>query len=229
MGAETWWWVLLVLVIVIVAAVVASNHAAAAAVVGGSIAARRRTGPPPSPHVVVDTLNLVGWLGKRPSVDAVVAAVDRTAAAVTRRFRGRVFYVLKDRDSAPVTEADRRRLHEAAERNRVWIVVAERYPDDHAAALPAAHAARGRDDFYVSLLAHQYRCPVLTNDRLRDFAEFREAIPPFQTTEYTYWRATPHRDWVRPQSTAYARVRRPRLIRFEDIDLKLQSESDNQR
>lgn len=225
--------VVLLLVCVVAAFALALAHErgahARAAVSGG--------GRPPLPdkarsaHLVVDTLNLVHWLGLASGAPgapggltpAVIAeAVDRTAAALKARHPGRVVYVLKDRESTLNTDASRDVYRAAAERNGVYVVVAERYDaaaaprDGTTAATRAEHSARGRDDFLTALLAARYRCAVLTDDRLRDFDRFRATVAPFHTLEYAFWRAAPAREYVRPDAAAYARLRKPRCVRPAD-------------
>ena len=177
-----------------------------------------------SPHLVVDTLNLTHWLcerrGRRPALTPALIAetIDGTAAALRRRHTGRVMYVLKDRESQFNDEAARDIYRRAAERNKVYVSAAERYADPPAGipADPATHSSRGRDDFYMSLLANRHRCAVLTDDRLRDFAEFRTTVPPFHVVEYAFWRDQPLREFIRPEAPAYIRMRKPRMVRPAD-------------
>ena len=180
-----------------------------------------------SPHLVIDTLNLTHWLcerrdgGRPPALTpALIAeAIDETAAALRRRHTGRVMYVLKDRESQFNDAGARDIYRRAAERNKVYVSAAERYVDPPASAPandPAAHSSRGRDDFYMSLLANRHRCAVLTDDRLRDFAEFRTTVPPFHVVEYAFWRDQPLREFIRPEAPAYIRMRRPRMVRPAD-------------
>lgn len=179
-----------------------------------------------SPHLVVDTLNLAHWLsgGKEPlhlSPARIAEAIDRTAPTLLRRFPGRVMYVLKDRDSQFNSEEERSVYRDAATRNGVYVCAAERYADPPKGVAPSsAHSARGRDDFYMALLAWKWRCPVATEDRLRDFAQLRATIQPFHVYEWAYWRGSPARDFVRPEAPTYARVRRPRMVRFEGLGLR---------
>lgn len=179
-----------------------------------------------SPHLVVDTLNLAHWLrggaeAARLTPALIAETIDRTAPALLQRYRGRVMYVLKDRDSQFNSEAERSVYREAAVRNRVYVCAAERYADPPKGVAPSReHSAQGRDDFYMALLAWKWRCPVATEDRLRDFARLRATIQPFHVYEWAYWRDAPARDFIRPESAAYARVRRPRMVRFEELGLR---------
>jgi predicted nucleic acid-binding protein len=216
-----------------------SGAAATVSKVQGGEAKTKRNAD--SPHVVVDTLNVAHWLrradaqaqgvaeSRRPLTPAeVAAAVERLAPALKARFPGTVTFVLKDRDRALNDDATRAVYAAAAKRAGVVIAIAERYADPPASEAgrraaakgPRAreeHAAAGRDDFYTALLAWRYRCPVVTNDALRDFGEFRALIPPFHTVEYAYWRDRPHRDYIRPDSAAYVPVRRPLRLRPAEV------------
>ncbi len=229
---------ILLLVCVLAALVVALSPARTSSLSHGTtVSGGGRLSPPDkahSAHLIVDTLNLVHWLGlasAKPGApgapggltpEVIAEAIDRTAAALKARHPGRVVYVLKDRESTLNTDASRDVYRAAAERNGVYVVVAERYDaaaaprDGTTAATRAEHSARGRDDFLTALLAARYRCAVLTEDRLRDFDRFRATIAPFHTLEYAFWRAAPAREYVRPDAAAYARLRKPRCVRPAD-------------
>jgi len=180
-----------------------------------------------SGHLIVDTLNLVHWLRKSKQANApvttaeILLAIDGTASQLRRRYSGTLVYVLKDQESQLNSSETRAQYQEAAERNRVHVACAER--SDFAAlgaqrvGERARHSALGRDDFYMCLQADRYQCAVATCDRLRDFAEFRDKVAPFHTVTFVYWRATPERDFIRPASPAYARLRKPLTIEFSDL------------
>jgi hypothetical protein len=176
-----------------------------------------------SPHLIVDTLNLTHWLqspapapGLALTPALIAATIDRTAPVLRARHPGRIIYVLKDRESRFNDGVAREVYREAAARNGVTICIAERYPDPPAGNKPTEeHSGRGRDDFYMAILAFRLRCAILTADRLRDFARFRATLPPFHVMEFTYWRPLPQRDFIKPESVAYARMRKPRLIHPE--------------
>lgn len=213
--------VLLVILCLILAALCLSGPAGA--VLGGASAAvtrgvrRRGADPALSPHIVVDTLNLTHWLLRPDSLTpaVIVSAIDKTAPTLKLRHPGRVMYVLKDRESQFNDEAAREAYREAAVRNGIYVYVVERYPDPPAGVKPSAeHSSRARDDFFTALLAFRWRCAVLTEDRLRDFDRFRATVSPFHVYEFAFWREQPHRDFIRPESPAYARLRRPKLVRY---------------
>ena len=194
---------------------------------GSAAAARPRRGPDytKSAHIVVDTLNLTHWLnpGAAMSPKLIAETVDRTAPELVRRHSGRVMYVLKDRESQFNDEAAREVYRQAADRNKVYVYVAEKYVDPPKGVSHSdEHSARGRDDFFVSLLAHRWRCAVLTEDRLRDFDQFRKTIQPFHVYEFAFWRTAPLREFVRPEASAYVRMKKPRMVRYADYFPNLQ-------
>jgi hypothetical protein len=188
---------------------------------GAAGGAARRGAPDPakSPHLVVDTLNLAHYLhpGEQMSPELIVSTIDRTAPTLKMRHPGRVMYVLKDRESQFNDDEARALYGGAARRNGVTVLLAERYPDPPAGVpLSAEHSARGRDDFLTAVLARQWHCAVLTEDRMKDFDRFRATIQPFYALEYHYWKESPNREFYRPESPAYARLKRPKMIRFSE-------------
>ena len=178
-----------------------------------------------APHIVVDTLNLTHWLenrsgsgsGHKFGPEAIIAAIDRTAPILKLRHHDRVMYVVKDRDTQFNDEAARRTYAEAARRNGVYVYVVERYQDPPAGPTTSDdHSARGRDDFYISALAHKWRCAILTEDRMRDFDKFRANIQPFHVYEYAYWRDLPTRDFISPASAGYSRLKKAKRVGYEE-------------
>jgi hypothetical protein len=222
---------LLLVVLLVVAAMVVlarTSPEAGATLIFGAAGPRRKAGPKgadyaKSSHIVVDTLNLAHWLGRASghgralTPDLIAEAIDRTAPVLLKRHPGRVMYVLKDRESQFNDEAAREVYRRAAERNKVYVLLAERYSDPpKGVAESPEHSAQGRDDFFIALLAHRWRCAVLTEDRLRDFDRFRATVQPFHVYEFAFWRALPHREFVRPESPAYARLKKPRMVRYAE-------------
>ena len=217
---------LLVLAALVIAALAfAASRSSRRAVVGGASG----VGAARSHHLVVDTLNLVHWLAARRGVatklsaDAIVAAVDATAPALRARHSGRVYYVVKDRSSQLNDESTHAAFAAAAARNGVYLCAVERYADPPPGNTRArddedraAHSAQGRDDFFMGVLAARLRCAVLTEDRLRDFGRFRSTLDPFHVLEFAFWRDQPLREFVRPDAAAFARLKKPRGVRFAD-------------
>jgi len=117
----------------------------------------------------------------------------------------------------------RRTLWRLARDLRVSIHVATH----SAAPLPAwqvkgspgpTHQKSGRDDFYAGLLASRMKCPVLTNDRMRDFQELKHEVPPFRVLMFDHWAPRPHEDRVYPGAPDYARLRAPPRVRLDWLD-----------
>lgn len=211
--------VLVVVILVIAAAIV---RRARVGRVCGAAEPRKRRGLDytKSPHIVVDTLNLVHWLWRDEqlamSPELIAKTIARTAPALKRAHPGQVMYVLKDRESRLNDDAARAVYHAAATDNGVYVYVAERYADPPTPTIADSteHSARGRDDFFIALLAYRWRCAVLTEDRLRDFDEFRGTITPFHVYEFAFWRTVPHREFINPSASAFMRIRKPRMVRF---------------
>jgi len=176
-------------------------------------------------HIIVDTLNLTHWMGTdndQITFTNIINTIDR-ATPILRQKYSNIIYVLKDQDTQHNSSEIRAAYQNAAERNRVIITCAERYVESslEQSLVPklGPHSANGRDDFYMCILAARNRCAVASEDRLRDFAEFRKNIPPFHVIEFAYWRAIPLRDSIRPSSGAYSRLRKPIMIRFAALGL----------
>lgn len=168
-----------------------------------------------SAHVVVDALNVTHWLFPGEITrKKIVDMIDYVSPQLVKRWTGRVMFVVKDRESRFNDEDSLIDYATAAKRNGVYVTLAERYQAPPSGNGPPTdeHSALGRDDFYMSLLASRYKCPVITGDRLRDFDLLRSSVPPFIVREYAYWRDAPVRDYVRPGSGAYVRLRKPRII-----------------
>lgn len=188
---------------------------------GGPVGNQRRNWPPKSPHIVVDTLNLAHWLRSDKeiplTVEEIVAAIDRTAPVLKKKHAGRVMYVLKDRESQLNSKEAHERYMACAERNRIYIEIAEKYTDPpHGNPRSAAHSASGRDDFLIAVLASRWKCSALTEDRLRDFDEFKLTLQPFHAFEFAYWRNNVVREFFRPEASAYKRLRKPHTVRFSE-------------
>lgn len=177
-----------------------------------------------SENVVVDTLNLVHWLGRdsRKAVRTcdIVSAIDETAPILRRRFPGRVIFVTKTRETpAEGPEAAQiRALYQAASRrNKVYVNVVERLPDSDAKK-SQNHAALGRDDFYLIMLAWKLNCPVLSRDRFRDLRDMKTGhLDKFHVYSYSPFKNFPDRDFVNPAAAEFARMRRPLTIDYPDV------------
>lgn len=201
-----------ILVLVLLLAVIVCRCMMREPILGG--AARRFSRPPES--IVVDTLNLTHWLGaKNVDTCAIVAAIDKTAPALRKKYPGRVMYVVKDRESVLNDANTRIQFADAAKRNSVYIYAVERYEDETASAKNAPHSAGARDDLYMALLARRYKCPILTEDRFRDFDKFRSDVRPFHVYEFAYWRSLPERDYVRP--SALTGLKKQPAVRYSSV------------
>lgn len=200
---------LLLMCIILCAAAMCATASSAAQCLyqGGATSPKER-----SPHIVVDTLNLTHWLKHDVSADLIIATIDETAAILHKHHSGKVIYVVKDRESEYNSDKTRDLYQQAAIRNDVYICMAERYIDPPSGNKSTEHSSLGRDDFYMSILAYKHRCAVVTGDHLRDFMQFRSTIAPFHVIEYSSWRTMPQKEYIRPEASAFARIRRPWTI-----------------
>lgn len=175
-------------------------------------AAERHAAERESDNLVVDTLNLVySVTGSGPSLCTILETIEATAPQLRRRYPGRLVYVLKGRSSeAAVPAATRNAYQAAAKRNGVHINLVEKSPVAKEGPT-GSHAALGRDDFYLVMLARKYRCPVLTRDRFRDLSEMKTDLPPFYVRA---WDATGRetRDFVTPTAPELRRLPRPTRV-----------------
>ena len=209
----------LIIVLILAALIVAATIAIGAPPVMGG--ARPRATEPA--HIVVDTLNLTHWLGKGDlrgaglTLESVLSTIEKTASVLRAKYPGRVMYVVKDRESVLNDSAARVAYADAAMKHSVYIYAVERYENPPTALLTKSHthSAKGRDDLYMALLAGRWKCPVLTEDRFRDFDEFRADVGPFHVYEFAFWRALPSRDYVRP--SALRALKKPRAVRYEGV------------
>jgi len=178
-----------------------------------------------SKNLVVDTLNLAHWLRRRSPLKTVdlcdiVATIDETALVLRQRYPGRVIFVTKDRetrvDQGALARA-RAVYQAAAKRNRVYINVVERLPGD-AKASSKSHAALGRDDFYLIMLAWKLGCSVLSRDRFRDLPDMKAGhLDKFHVYAYSPVKDLPERDYVNPAAAEFARMQRPALVDYSDV------------
>lgn len=179
--------------------------------------------------VVVDTLNVTHALrdGKKPArsrssrpltLCEIIEAIDRTAPAL-KEDHERVIYVTKSRDNPTPEELARQQslYAAAARRNGAYVYVIEEYPRDTQPrgkrAKQAPHAARGRDDFLIGVLAYEWRARVLSKDKFRDFEDVRTSVEPFHVYVYSPYddaEAPPERLYINPQAEKYRGLRKPR-------------------
>lgn len=176
-------------------------------------------------HIIVDTLNLTHWRitkaksSKHITLDDVIRTIDETSAEIRKKFPDRVIFVTKDRETDLNTPETRIKYADAAKRNGVYVYVVEKY-EIQGSDKQKSHSARGRDDFMLAVLANQYKCPVLSGDKFRDFDSFRSDVEPFHVYEFAYWRSLPERSYIRPSSSAYRKIRRPYTLTYEKIGLE---------
>jgi hypothetical protein len=203
-------WVIALIVIVAVVVIWKARRAAVAAAIiisGGNSA--------PS-HIVVDTLNLTNALHCEVNPKTIKQTIVCAAPVLRKLYPDRVVFVVKDRESLANTEETRASYAKTARDASVSVHIVERYEypgvgGGRAAPLPplGGHATKARDDFYMAYLAQKLRCPIMTRDKLRDFASFRGSVPPFHVYVYDFWRDLPEREFINPTTL---KVRKPRIV-----------------
>lgn len=164
-----------------------------------------------SSNIVVDTLNLVHWMhgGKVDmSEDLIIETINYAAPILKSKYPGRVMFVTKDRNSSG-GKWDSSKMQKIAEKNGIYIYSVENYElPPKGVEASSSHSASGRDDFYMAILARQYKCRVCTGDHFGDFNEFRATVQPFHVYEYAFWRAIPDRIFIKPDPS-WASLRKP--------------------
>ena len=163
-----------------------------------------------SPHVIVDALNLTHFFHKQITPEIIAKTIDDTAEIIHKHHKGNVIYVVKDRDSQFNNELVRKLYKQTSEKNKVTICVVERYVDPPSFNITNAHSSKGRDDFYMCILAAKYKCGIITADSLKDFQDFRSTIPPFHVLEFLFWKEFTEKEFIRPET--YAKLHKPRNI-----------------
>lgn len=179
-----------------------------------------------SENVIIDTLNLVHWLRRgaretpRITICDIVSAIEETAPTLKERYPGRVVYVTKDREAdvgADVRAWLRGIYQGVSKRCGVYIHDVEKLPDDVSSST-SPHSSLGRDDFYIAMMAKQYRCSVLSRDKYRDLDDMKRGeLGRFHVYTYSPFKDTPERDFVNPSAPEFARMRRPRTIDYADV------------
>lgn len=171
-------------------------------------------------HIVVDLLNLTHYhtLKKKIQFNDIIDTINATAPVLHSVFPERIMYVVKDPENRFNTQVEHKAFADVAIKNKIYVFVVERYVVEPSTRIKSdEHGARGRDDFYLAVLAHKWRCPVLTEDRFRDFATFKAQLAPFHVLEYTFWSDLPVKDYVRTDTGAFRHIKKPRAIRFAEI------------
>ena len=221
---------LLVLALLLAALVRAGRVVCAGRAVWGSLptvwGGGRKEEALASQNVVIDTLNLTHWLktdGGPITAATVVAAIEASAPVLRRRYSGRIVYVTKNRESLASKESAERLRElflETAQRCNVFIHMVERLPDPYPTTVSRPHqlhAALGRDDFYLIMLAAKYRCAVLSHDRFRDLVDMKIGnLDRFHVYSFIPGKPYPERDFVNPSAAEFARLRRPTTLGFAE-------------
>lgn len=175
---------------------------------------------PKKEHLVVDTLNFTHWMYGTVSIDTVIKVIDMSAPILRSRYMGEIFYVVKDKETCMLSEENEKKFKDAATRNLVHICIAEKYVDPPAHTINHSHTTKGRDDFFMCVLANRYKCAVLTTDSLKDIDKFRTDTPPFFVIEFTHYKSAPDRHPIRPDILKIWKPRRISFDKFFDSEIQ---------
>ncbi len=220
--------ILLILLLLLAIVISCSAHERVTYLLGG----REKQSQQIQGDIVIDGLNFTHWLASEnrcPIVSGklrlcdIISAIDETSDVIKQKHKGRIMFVLKDRETALNNPATRAIYAETARRNKVYIYVVERYKiplktEYNHSTRGTEHARLGRDDFYMGILAKKFKCKVLTADRFRDFDQLRKHLNPFHVYEYTWWRSYPERDYINPHASEFQRLRKPRRVHYKNYD-----------
>lgn len=169
-----------------------------------------------SENIIIDTLNLTHWFTKKKHINTsdIIRTIDKTAPIIKQQYPGRVIYVIKTRDKN--SHSNHSPLKNAAHRNNIFINVVEKLDDN--SLYSHNHTSLGRDDFYIIMLAWKYKCPVLSKDKYHDLKEMKSGnLAPFHVYKYSYLKKFVERDFVNPSAAKFKKMKRPLLIKYEQI------------
>jgi hypothetical protein len=157
--------------------------------------------------IVVDTLNISHALFNKIDIEA-------TIKHVCNMYKGRIMFVVKDRN---LDNNDKNPDFLAlCKKYKCYIYYTKKYYDVNF----KNHAANGRDDFYCLYLANKFDCPILSNDKFRDFREFAKSVEKFQIIEYTPSKSTSN---IFNPATCLPyrnRIKKPKLLHTEYMDTR---------
>ena len=170
----------------------------------------------PNKDLVIDTLNLSGFLfNKTPTEVEIVKTIKYATPILKQYFPGRIMYVLKNKKQTHSTLI----YKQLASELKIYIYIVENYEQDSPTWKlekkydTQIHSLHARDDLFAILLAKQYKCPILTNDKFSDISEFRDTVAPFKVLIYDYFTA----DYRQPTKES---VKPANLLGFKSLALK---------
>ena len=163
-----------------------------------------------SKNIIVDTLNVTHWMYGKVSSTDIANTINKLTPLLAKIYKGDIMFVLKDQDNSFYSEEDHKLFKWLSDKNKITIYVAEKYidPPQSQNKKTDIHSAKGRDDFYMSVLAAKYKCAVVTEDAMKDFGKFCSNIQPFHVLIYRFWKDIPDKDYIRPEF-GYSNLRRP--------------------
>lgn len=168
--------------------------------------------------VVIDTLNVCHSLYGSISEDNIILTITFMSNYCHDRYRGRVMFVLKDATNTPMNISFKERLAQLCKVVRCYMYICERIdrndPYD-------SHQSLGRDDFMCAVIAKRYHCPVISNDKMRDFAALKRQVPPFYLTEFSFVNDRVETNYINPQAEIYMKkLYHPTIFLLDDLNIK---------
>ena len=149
--------------------------------------------------IVVDTLNISHYLFGKINI-------EDTIQHVCNKYKGRIMFVIKDRNLENKEKNPNYSL--LCKKYKCYIYYTKKYHDINF----KDHSSNGRDDLYCIYLANKYDCPILSNDKFRDFREFAKSVKKFQIIEYTPSKTTSNIFNPASHIPYGNRIKRPKII-----------------
>jgi sulfatase maturation enzyme AslB (radical SAM superfamily) len=177
--------------------------------------------------MVIDTLNMTHEIHRKNDKYKISHSdIMSTIKTVTKKLKplvsDKIIFVTKNRSNGTdeEIEAVRTSFGELSKKLKVYIYLVEKLPDRPGDEKNNHHAALGRDDFYAIITAWKLRCPVLGQDYYKDLKNMKYGeLDSFHVRQYIPFKKYEVHDYVNPTGLEYRKVRRPRVIRWEDVSL----------
>ena len=171
--------------------------------------------------IVVDTLNMTHEIcsDKTDKYKISHGDVIKTIKIITNKLRPqikKIMFVTKTRDyNDKSPEYIRNSFKKLSKELQVDIYLTEKLKKSKKIT---SHASIGRDDFYVILMAWKHRCPVLGQDYYKDLRDMKFGeMDSFYVRKYLPFKKFEEKDYINPTAQEYKRIRRPRVIRWEEF------------
>lgn len=172
-----------------------------------------------SPNIIVDTLNIVHWIGfKKVNIENIKTGINFINPQINKKHPGKKIYVIKDPDHSSYSDKEKNELREFSKDKKITIILAEKLESKNIREV--LHQTKGRDDFTLILLADKYQFPILTNDRLKDLNELSLMLPIFRMI--TMDQHEIKKEIINPERYQAKKFMSPARILPDDILMKMQ-------